>query len=207
MITRLLLNAGERVRAPTSTDISDARRQVTRHLPTGVPIAERSLPIFDRLLFPLTLVAALGCGLVAGVLFAFSVFVMPALHRLPPAQGIAAMQSINVAAITPLFMLALFGTAAGCVALTISSLVRWHEPGAWYLLIGSVLYLVGTMIVTIAFNVPRNDALAAVAPDSAAGASLWAGYITGWTAWNHVRTIAALAAAASLTLALWRQSR
>lgn len=159
------------------------------------------------LLLPLTLVSALGCGLAAGVFFAFSVFVMPALDRLPPAQGIAAMQSINVAAITPLFMLALFGTAATCVLLGVSSLLRWHEPGARYLLVGSILYLVGTIIVTIAFNVPRNDALAAIAPDSADGASLWASYVTSWTAWNHVRMIAALAAAASFTIALWRQSR
>jgi len=46
-----------------------------------------------------TLVAALGAGLNGGVFFAFSTFVMPALSRLPASQGIAAMQSINVAAI------------------------------------------------------------------------------------------------------------
>jgi len=49
----------------------------------------------QNLIFILTLVSALGCGLIAGVFFAFSAFVMKALARLPPAQGIAAMQSIN----------------------------------------------------------------------------------------------------------------
>ena len=58
-----------------------------------------------------TLATALGCGLVAGVFFAFSSFVMPALRRLPAAQGVAAMQSINRLAPTPVFMTALFGTA------------------------------------------------------------------------------------------------
>jgi uncharacterized membrane protein len=52
------------------------------------------------------------------------------------------------------------------------------------------------------FNVPRNDALAAVDPASAAGAALWASYLTSWTAWNHVRTSAALAATAALILTL-----
>jgi uncharacterized membrane protein len=56
--------------------------------------------------------------------------------------------------------------------------------------------------VTMAFNVPRNNALAAVDPASPEGVRVWAGYLPGWTAWNHVRTVAALAAAASLTLAL-----
>jgi len=158
--------------------------------------------MIDCLPFALTLLSALGCGLIAGVFFAFSAFVMKALARLLPAQGIAAMQSINVVVINPLFMAAFFGTAAGCVVLAASSLLMWHRPGAAFLLAGSLLYLVGTILVTIVFNVPRNDALAAVDPASADGARQWAGYVTTWTAWNHVRTAAALAAAALLTIAL-----
>ena len=50
----------------------------------------------DQWLFALTLFAALGCGLIAGVFFAFSTFVMKALARLPSGEGMAAMQSINV---------------------------------------------------------------------------------------------------------------
>ena len=158
--------------------------------------------MIDKSIFVLTLFSALGCGLVAGAFFAFSTFVMNALARLPPAQGIAAMQSINVAVINPLNGVAFFGTAAACILLAVSSLLRWHKPGAVYLLVGSLLYLVGTILVTMVFNVPRNEALAAVEPSSADGASLWAGYVTSWTAWNHVRTAAALAAAASLIIAL-----
>jgi uncharacterized membrane protein len=150
----------------------------------------------------LTFVSALGCGLVAGVFFAFSAFVMKALARLPPAIGIVAMQSINVVVINPLFMVALFGTALACVVLGAVSIFRWDEPGAVYLLTGSLLYLIGTIGVTIVFNVPRNDALAAVAADKADGMDLWPRYVSGWTAWNHVRTAAALAAAAALALAL-----
>ncbi len=150
-----------------------------------------------------TLLTALGCGLMAGVFFAFSAFVMTALARLPPAQGIAAMQSINRVVINPLFGLAFFGTAAACVLLVVSSLSGWAASGGRYLLVGSLLYLVGTMLVTIVFNVPLNEALAAVEPASHEGATLWARYVPSWTAWNHVRTAAALAAAALFTLALW----
>jgi uncharacterized membrane protein len=156
----------------------------------------------DQLIFALTLVAALGCGLVAGIFFAFSTFVMKALARLAAAEGIAAMQSINVAVLNPWFMAAFFGTAAACVLALISSLLRWQEPDAAYLLVGSVLYLVGSLLVTIVFNVPRNEALAAVAPTDPSGARLWAAYVASWTSWNHVRTVAALAAAASFNIAL-----
>ena len=119
----------------------------------------------DDLIFVLTLVSALGCGLMAGLFFAFSVSVMKALARLPSAEGIAAMQSINVAIINPVFLAAFFGTAAACVLIImIASLLRWHDPGAVYLLIGGAFYLIGTFLVTFVFNVPKNNALATVAP-------------------------------------------
>ena len=156
----------------------------------------------DNLFFLLKLFSALGCGLMAGVFFAFSAFVMKALTRLPPTQGIAAMQSINITVINPWFMVAFLGTGAACIFLAVSSLLSWHQPGAAYLLLGTLLYLVGTLGVTIAFNVPLNEALARVAPDSTEGASIWVNYLANWTVWNHVRTVAALAAAASLTIAL-----
>ncbi|KAF3886670.1 MULTISPECIES: anthrone oxygenase family protein [Nostocales] len=156
--------------------------------------------ITDQLLFALKLVATLGCGLVAGVFFAFSTFVMSALARLQPREGIVAMQSINITAINPLFMVALFGTALACLFLAIASLLKWHQPGAVYWLVASLLYLVGTVVVTIAFNVPLNDALAIAKPDTTEGANLWARYLTNWTFWNHVRTIAAFGAAVLLTV-------
>jgi uncharacterized membrane protein len=157
---------------------------------------------FNNARSPLMLFAAIGSGLMAGVFFAFSTFVMSALARLQPAQGIAAMQSMNITAINPLFMAALFGTAGACIFLTASSLFKWHQPGAAYLLVGSLLYLVGAVGVTGALNMPLNDALALVKPDSAEGATLWAKFLTDWTFWNHVRTIAALLAAALFTLSL-----
>jgi uncharacterized membrane protein len=148
------------------------------------------------------LVAALGCGLVGGVFFAFSTFVMRGLGRLAPASGIAAMQSINATAVSPVFMTALFGTAAACLATAIASALRWGEEGAGAALAGSLLYLMGAIAVTVGFSVPRNDALAAVDPESAEGARIWANYLRSWTAWNHVRTVASLAAAAMLTWSL-----
>lgn len=156
----------------------------------------------DDWFFALKLVSALGCGLVAGIFFAFSTFVMKALAQQPPAQGIATMQSINITVINPLFMLAFLGTGVTCILLAGSSLLKWPQPGAAYLLVGSLLYLVGTVLVTIVFNVPLNDALAIVKPDSTDGTNLWSSYLTNWTFWNHVRTAAALAAATLLTLAL-----
>lgn len=157
--------------------------------------------MIDRSIFALTLLSAVGSGLIGGVFFAFSAFVMKALSRLPAPHGIAAMQSINAAVLNRLFFAVFFGTAAGCILLAVRAVFVWNTRGAGYLLVGCALYLVGTILVTIFFNVPLNNALAVVDPTSADGARLWTEYLASWTIWNHVRTIAALAAAASLTIA------
>ena len=152
----------------------------------------------SRAVTVVTFVTALGSALVSGVFFAFSTFVMKALARLPAAQGIAAMQSINVVAINRWFMGALVGTAVACAALAIASIVGWSAAGARFRLAGSLVYIAGTIVVTRAFNIPRNDALAAVSPDTVVAARLWTDYLATWTQWNHVRTIAPLVAAALL---------
>lgn len=158
--------------------------------------------MIDELRFSGTLATAIGCGLIGGIFFGFSSFVMRALDRLPPANGIAAMQSINVVVLNPWFLVPFMGTAAGCAILGASSLLRWRQPEHLLVIVGSTLYLLGTLGVTIAFNVPRNDALAAVDADSADGAALWTRYVSEWTDWNTVRTITALAAAGMLIVAL-----
>lgn len=158
--------------------------------------------MLERYMFSLTFTAAIGCGLMAGVFFAFSTFVMPALARLQPDRGIAAMQSINITAINPLFMLALFGTAIACLFIVIYTLLHWDRSGTIYLSIGSLVYLVGAILVTILANVPLNNALAIVKPDSVDGATLWAKYLRDWTFWNHIRTLAALAASAIFIFSL-----
>ncbi|MBD0320675.1 MAG: DUF1772 domain-containing protein [Gemmatimonadetes bacterium] len=145
----------------------------------------------------LTLLAALGCGLMAGVFFAFSTFVMRALARLPAEQGIAAMQSINTAVLRSSFLAVFLGTAAVCAVVAV--LVR-----DGYAIAGGVLYLVGTFGVTVGLNVPLNEELGRVDGAGGAGEEVWKRYTVVWTRWNHVRTAAALAATAALILALMR---
>ncbi len=154
-----------------------------------------------------TLVAALGCGLVGGVFFAFSTVVMPALDRLPSHEGTAAMQSINRLGVNPPFLVALFGaaifgTALVCLPLIVWAVDSWDEVRAPWVLAGSALYLLIAIGVTIAANVPLNDALARIDPTAADAASRWSSYVGDWTLWNHVRAVAAFAAAGLLTVAL-----
>jgi uncharacterized membrane protein len=156
----------------------------------------------DGFLFALTLVTAVGAGLVGGVFFAFSTFVMKALGRLRPSDGAAAMQAINIEAPTPAFMLALFGTGLAGLVLAVWGLADLDEAYAGYLIAAGVVYFVGDVVLTGAYHVPRNNALARVDPASAEGQRLWERYRVDLTRWNHVRTVAGLVASALLVLAL-----
>ena len=151
---------------------------------------------------PLIVFAATGCALTAGIFFAFSTFVMQALAMQPPGPGISAMQSINITVINPWFMTAFFGPAVAGTALTVLALWQWGQPGSKYWLAGTLLYAIGTIGVTIAGNIPLNDALAVVSPESSDGVTLWTKYLTDWTVWNHIRTAAAFVAAGLFTWSL-----
>jgi uncharacterized membrane protein len=152
----------------------------------------------------LTFVTAIGAATAGGVFFAFSTFVMAGLRRLPTAQGIAAMQSINVTAIRPLFMTLLFGTAASCAVLGVWAVVHWDADRSPLLLAGALLYLIGAIVLTGAHHVPLNDSLARLDPQSVAASTEWRHYLSSWTSWNHVRTVAPIASAVCFTLALIR---
>jgi uncharacterized membrane protein len=152
----------------------------------------------------LTMTTAIGCCLVAGVFFAFSTIVMHGLDRLPSTRGLQAMHSINVTAINPLFMLALFGTGVACLVLAIWSLTDLGASQSPLLIGAAVLYLVGVIGLTIGYHVPHNDALAAVHASAPGAADKWKDYATGWTTWNHVRTITPLISTTLLIAALSR---
>jgi uncharacterized membrane protein len=146
--------------------------------------------------------SAIGCGLLAGLYFAFSTFIMTALGRIGLAAGIAAMNAINIAIVQSLFMPIFLATTAASAALAVIAVLRWGEPGAMAMAAGGVLYVLGMFVVTMVFNVPLNDALAAADPASHDAASLWADYLTDWTWWNHVRTVSSTVACALFIAAI-----
>lgn len=148
----------------------------------------------------ITLAAAVGTGVMAGVWVTFSSFVMPALDRLPPGESISAMQVINNVAVTPPLMTIMFGTAALQTAVAVSAVRSWEQPAATWLLAGSALYLIGSVVVTVVGNVPLNDALAAVDARSASANRDWSSFHGGWSLWNHVRSVTAVAATGLTTL-------
>ena len=150
----------------------------------------------SALLTSLPLLVCIGAGIVGGVFFAFSSFVMKALAQLPARQGIAAMQRINAVVLNPLFLGVFIGTAVLAAACVVTSFFPWGTARSVLLLVAGISYLVGSFGVTAAFNVPRNERLARMEAQSAEAAAYWPVYVRQWLLGNHVRTVASILSAA-----------
>ena len=144
-------------------------------------------------IYVLMIAALLGSALIGGIFFAFSTFIMKALERVPSAEGIRVMQSINVVVINPMVMGALFGTALISAAIAILVWGGWAGALPHWFFVGALHYLLGTFLVTAFGNVPLNNRLERVSPEE--GEQLWSHYLRKWTFWNHIRTTAAMIAA------------
>lgn len=156
----------------------------------------------DVIILLLTIVTAITVGLVGGVFFAFSSFIMRALGALPPPTAISAMQSINVVVLRSLFLTAFFAAGLTSVILAVHAAFAWESHVALWQLAGGLVYVLGCVAVTVAANVPLNNTLAIVSPESAEGETVWTRYLSDWTLWNHIRTVACVISAICLTMAL-----
>lgn len=156
----------------------------------------------DQLIPIVGTTALLGSALVGGIFFAFSSFLMKSLARLPTAEGIGAMQSINVVVLNASFLGVFMGTVVLSLGAGGLAFAGWGRPFAPFFLGGALFYLMGCCLVTGLGNVPLNDQLAAVSATDPGGREVWEGYLSRWTMWNHVRTAAAMVAALLFSLGL-----
>jgi uncharacterized membrane protein len=148
------------------------------------------------------IIAIIGTAVVGGVFFAFSSFIMKALARLPASEGIAAMQSINIVVLNPVFLGVFMGTSAVSLLILAIAIKGWELPSAPYLLTGGLLYFVGTFLVTGLGNVPLNNQLASIGPTDPASSDIWQHYLERWTRLNTLRTMCSIAATLVLIIGL-----
>lgn len=138
--------------------------------------------------------SVIGCGLLAGVFFAFSAFMMASLGRIAPASGMAAMNAFTIDIVKSPFMPVFIRSTLTSASLAVLGGVRWGQPGSTSMIAGGVIYVLGMFVVTITVNQPMNVALLTTDLDSSQGLANWSRYLTEWTVWNHVRTVTSTAA-------------
>ena len=149
-------------------------------------------------------ITTLSTGLIAGLFYAYACSVNPGLGRLSDTEYLRAMQSINRVILNPVFFMTFMGTL---ILLPVSTWLSYQgqpSPRFWYFLSAAIVYAVGVFGVTIAGNVPLNEALdkfntGAASPDQAAvQRSL---FEQKWNMLNTVRTVANILSALLAILA------
>jgi len=156
--------------------------------------------MIESILTPLLWFSAITCGLLAGLYFAFSAFITTALGQIDRASGIAAMNAINRVILRSTFMPLFVGSTLASFVLAVIGVARWGERGAAAMLAGGGLYVLGMFVVTMLGNVPLNNALIRAERDQ--DGDIWSLYLTRWTRWNHIRTLASTLAMALFIYAL-----
>ena len=138
--------------------------------------------------------AMLWAGLMGGFFYAFSVLVMPGLDATNPLVAIPSMQNINAAVDSRLFGLGFSGAAILAGVALVIGVLRRDGLSSYLLVVSGAVYLVGTFLVTVAFNVPLNDDLDGYSLLDPASIGRMDGYIRDWSRWNDVRTVSSLLA-------------
>lgn len=146
----------------------------------------------DDLVNSLLFFSLIGSGLVAGIFYAFSNFIMEALGVLSQSNGVAAMQEINRKVLNPYFFLFFLGTAGTTLVMIVLFFVTSLD--SWIVLTGSLFYFIGCFLVTGTRNIPLNNQLEAVNAEDKGSQDVWKRYLKSWTMWNHVRTASSLIA-------------
>lgn len=150
----------------------------------------------------LRLACAVWIGVMAGFFFAFSFVAMPGLGAVEPLDALASMQAINLSVRNAVFAIGFFGALVLSVAVALHALVRRDAPPWRLALAAALICLIGAFGVTRAFNAPLNGEVAALDPTRPENAQAMVTYISEWTQWNHVRTLASLEALVLLLLSL-----
>ncbi len=147
------------------------------------------------------MLALLVSAVLGGVFMAFSDLVMRSLAKAD--GGSQAMQIINREVFTSIFGALLWIMLMMALTIMGYALLYVNGPAKALVIAAAALYGVGVGVVSGAFNVPMNNILDAMDWPSVETASYFqTNYVPDWNRWNHVRTVACIAAAACYLAAL-----
>ena len=144
-----------------------------------------------------------GAGLIAGLLYAYSVSVNLGLSQLNSSSYLLAMQNINKAISNPLFFISFMGTAILLPICTWLAFTKSIDSPFWLLLSATILYLIGVLGVTILGNVPLNETLASFNISDASKEIIESHRIQFEKPWNDFHLIRTVTSIISFALAVF----
>jgi uncharacterized membrane protein len=149
------------------------------------------------------------CSLVAGLLFAFAVVVMPGLRKLDDGAFIRSFQVMDrvIQNNQPLFVFVWVGSVLALIAAAVAGMSALSGANRLLLIVAMLLYVVGVQLPTLAVNVPLNNDIQRLDSDSMNDTMQRQArqrFEARWNRWNVIRTACASLASLVLTLLLTR---
>lgn len=141
-------------------------------------------------------------GLMAGLFYAFSFSVVLGLGKLPDADYIRAFQSINREIQNPIFLSCFMGIV---LLLPLSTYMHYSKPATpqfWLLLAATLIYVIGVFGVTVAGNIPLNNAIDTFKLDSASADAITAQRTAFESKWNNLNMARTVASTLTLLLSV-----
>ena len=139
------------------------------------------------------LLTTLLCSLVVGLLFGFTVVVMPGISKLNDHDFLKAFKQMDgiIQDNQPLFMVVWVGSIFSVLGTLVLGTLQLTGLQLNLLWAAGVLYLLGVQAPTIRFNIPLNNALQGwdlTSMDEAALTEARTAFEAPWNRWNRIRT-------------------
>lgn len=143
------------------------------------------------------IITALLCGLTAGLVFGFSVVIMPGIKNLNDGEFIRSFQKIDaiIQNSQPLFMLVWVGSVLSAIASLILGVQILTGIELVLLITASTIYFLGVQLPTATINVPLNNTLQKVQTEVLNDDELESArnaFEDRWNLWNSIRTVFAI---------------
>ncbi|WMS44647.1 DUF1772 domain-containing protein [Acuticoccus sp. MNP-M23] len=154
-------------------------------------------------------VSLLSSAAIFGFFYAWVCSTMWGLDAADPRVAIAAMQAMNASVRNAVFAPVFFGTP---VYLAVTAALLWarraRQSAGLFALSAAVSLVLGAGL-TMAVNVPMNEALALVVipDDPDAARAIWQDFSAPWQVWNQIRTAGSGAAFLIAVLAVLKLPR
>ncbi len=154
--------------------------------------------------------SALLCSLVAGLLFAYAIVVMPGIKKLNDKLFIKTFQITDrvIQNNDPVFLLVWVGSAVSIVVCAISGFTTLQGVDFGLLILATAGYLLGVQVTTVAIHLPLNSQLQKYDIDTMSEQELHAArtaFETRWNRSNEIRTAIACCVSFLLIMLALRQ--
>lgn len=161
------------------------------------------------LLNVVTIVAALLCGLVTGLLFGFVVVAMPGIGTMEDREFLRGFKVMDrvIQDNQPLFMVTWIGSVLASIGVAILGVVELEGADRVLAILAPAVYVLGVQVPTASINIPLNNTLQALDLDAMDGAALVRArrdFEPRWNRWNAIRTAFGAVATTLLLVLLLR---